>query len=132
MYVVLYSLPVGGAPYLTPDKSDEKDHTVDSRIGVAELRSSLASVLDSAENGSVYLVTRTGRDVAVIGPASGSVSELSQAADGMAAALSEARSGRAKAMAEVARLRAYVSELEDALANAREVQSVKRRWGKQT
>ncbi len=100
------------------------------RIGVAELRLRLASVLDAAGSGSVYIVTRTGRDVAVIGPSSGAVSALSRAADDCANALREAQSAKASAMAEAARLRARVDDLEEQLSNARELNPGRKRWGK--
>lgn len=101
------------------------------RVGVAALRLKLASVLDSAANGSVFLVTRSGKDVAVIGPATGGVSALSKEADDCARALVEAEAERDRARAEVARLRNTNYELEEELENARELNRApsKKRWG---
>lgn len=102
------------------------------RIGVADLRGKLASVLDAAGNGSVFLITRTGRDLAVLGPATGGVSELSREADDCARALRNAESLRDAHAAEVIRLRARVSGLEDELNRARELNAAlkSRRFGR--
>lgn len=102
------------------------------RVGVAELRLKLASVLDSAASGSVFLVTRSGKDVAVIGPATGGVSALSKEADDCARALVEAQAERDRARAEVARLRNTNYELEEELENIREMNqtTTRKRWGK--
>lgn len=98
------------------------------RMGVARLRLNLASTLDAAANGSVFLITRSGRDVAVVGPASGSVSELTKAADDCARALREAESTRDAAYAEAARLRTQVADLEEELHNARETTANRKRF----
>lgn len=100
------------------------------RIGVAQLRQQLAAVLDAAGNGSVYLVTRSGRDVAVIGPAKGGVSQLSKEAEDCARALVDAEASRDAANAEAIRLRLQVSALQEELTNARELNTGKKRWGK--
>lgn len=91
-----------------------------TRIGVAELRLKLASVLDAALSGDVYLVTRSGRDVAVIGPASGAVSGLAREAGDCLRDLQDARAERDRCAAEVARLRTLADDQAEEIQNLRE------------
>lgn len=100
-----------------------------ARIGIRDFRHKLASVLDSAERGRVFLITRHGRAVAVVGPARGAVSELSREVNDCVQALAEAERQRDEALAEGARLRSAVDRLETELSDARELLSQRRRRG---
>ena len=94
------------------------------RVPVADLRDRLASVMDAASSGSVYVVTRRGRDVALIGPAAGNAHELLRAAEDCARNLRETEAARDGALAEVLRLRAQIDDLREELHNAQEALSV--------
>lgn len=102
-----------------------------TRIGVAELRLKLASVLDAAQRGDVYLVTRTGRDVAVIGPASGAVSGLAREATDCLRDLRDAQAERDRWAGEAARLRAVTEDQAEEIQNLREqITPSRKRWGR--
>lgn len=94
---------------------------VTKRIGTTELRMNVSFVVDAVKHGAVYVITRSGKDVAILGPTSSGHREALAAAAECQEELTGMRAERDRALSALAMLQARVSDLEEALADAREL-----------